>query len=44
MEENKNLQTSPVQAEQPEKSAFDFQRIVSYGEANGLGCVTGIYP
>ena len=20
------------------------QRIVSYGEANGLGCVTGIYP
>lgn len=27
MEENKNLQTSPVQAEQPEKSAFDFQTI-----------------
>ena len=27
MEENKNLQTSPVQAEQPEKSAFDFQII-----------------
>ena len=27
MEENKNLQTSPVQAEQTEKSAFDFQTI-----------------
>ena len=27
MEENKNLQASPVQAEQPEKSAFDFQTI-----------------
>lgn len=27
MEENKNLQTSLVQAEQPEKSAFDFQTI-----------------
>ena len=27
MVENKNLQTSPVQAEQPEKSAFDFQTI-----------------
>lgn len=27
MEENKNLQTNPVQAEQPEKSAFDFQTI-----------------
>ena len=27
MEENKNLQTSPVQAEQPEKSAFDFRTI-----------------
>lgn len=27
MEENKNLQTSPVQAEQPEKSTFDFQTI-----------------
>lgn len=27
MEENKNLQTSPIQAEQSEKSAFDFQTI-----------------
>lgn len=27
MEENKNLQTTLVQAEQPEKSAFDFQTI-----------------